>query len=508
MPPSGAATNADPSTTRMPSRIPSSCLLAQAIRPRSSSRGPARRRLRRRARPHTRARRSTQARRRRRSGSHAARRSISVRSTSPSKTGPRWSQLCQADDRRPGRAARGWPAPPRSRSCGRRRRAAGRARCAAASVWAMATLSVSRASSGRGGHRVAALDRERRAGGELAEVRAGRSARGRRRGRQPAAPRPRRARRRARPGCRRSRRRGRCPPRGSRSGIIGQRQKSSTGCRAGRSSGSAAPPARSPARRAGAGSACSADDLGAGAQRVADEHGRAAPARGRRGCRAPAGSAPSTGRSRRRRRGWDAPAAARPRSPPGTARASSGSRSRSPDSAWCSGGVPGGERQPGRVLEHLAVLEVLELRAADPHRRAHASPAARARARPCGGPACGSPRRSSRRRAPRRPSRRCSASSAATIALARSNSSACGVNAALIAAELLGVHRPLAVEAERPRLLGPRAEAVRVADRQIGPVDRLHAGSPGGHEHGLLRVQPQLRPSEPGGRPSEAARSA
>ena len=165
------------------------------------------------------------------------------------------------------------------------------------------------------------------------------------------------------------------------------------------------------------------------------------------------------------------------------------------------GGVSGRERHPGRVREHLAALEVLEPRAADPHGRAHASPAARPRATVWRASlrlasSIISPSSST---APL-PSARSAPSSAATIALARSNSSGLRRERRVDRGELVGVHRPLAVEAERARLLRPRAQAVRVADRQVGPVDRLQPGSAGGHEHGLLRVQPQLRP-----RPSRAA---
>ena len=156
-------------------------------------------------------------------------------------------------------------------------------------------------------------------------------------------------------------------------------------------------------------------------------------------------------------------------------------------------GVPGGERHAGRLVEHLPVREVLEPRTADLHRRAQQT-------------------------------RRAAAGHGLERLLAARLVDHLAVQlhraAALVARRLLQrgqdrprpfellrrrgeggvdhlqlarVHRPLAVVSERAHTLGPFAQAVLVADGEIGAVDRLESGRAGRHEHRVLGVEPQLR---------------
>ena len=146
MPPRGAATNADPSMIRMPSRIPAICPPPSRRRaPGSSSPVPAPARP---SPPRTAATRPrSDARPPPPSSGSTPSTAISVRRTSPSNTGARWSQPCQARIVAIAGIARVacaaaiaivWPPYTSRRPC----------ELPVASVWAMAAFSVSRASSG------------------------------------------------------------------------------------------------------------------------------------------------------------------------------------------------------------------------------------------------------------------------------------------------------------------------------------------------------------------------
>ena len=65
---------------------------------------------------------------------------------------------------------------------------------------------------------------------------------------------------------------------------------------------------------------------------------------------------------------------------------------------------------------------------------------------------------------------------------ARSNCSCVGREHLVEDRDLVGVQRPLAVVAERAGALAVVAEAVGVADVEVGPVDDLQAVGPPGHQ--------------------------
>ena len=307
----GAATNADPST--IAHAVQDACHASSSSprrrAPGSSSPVPVRGRLRPRA-PPTRAPCSAASPPPPSRGSIPSTRS-SVRSTSPSNTGREVVAALPRHDRRDAPGSPGWRVPRPRRSCARRRRAAGRASCRVASVCAIATFSVSRASSGCAGHGLAGLHDERLrrppsvlvmgAGRGLAQ---GREVPARRHGALD---------------------RGRVQrPRdvveavgvpGVRLGVAQRDHRAAPEVEQRLAVGVGGPdPQRhqSRGRPWPAPVLLQAHHLGAGAQRLARRTPAArARGRGRRGCRARAASGRWTGRWPRRRRGWGGRAAAR-----------------------------------------------------------------------------------------------------------------------------------------------------------------------------------------------------
>ena len=191
----------------------------------------------------------------------------------------------------------------------------------------------------------------------------------------------------------RSRRHGRSRPSGSRSGIIGQRQKSSTEppCCVGGLDPQRDQPGRGRARPAAI--LLQAHDLGAACAACRRRTPAArARARGRRGCRARAATAPvdcpiATSQTRL----GCASGAALPVTSRAQRRVEREPQPVARSIAWCSAAAPAVSVSARCVVEHLAALEVLEPRPSHAHGRrlepahrgAPSSPAARPRATTC-----------------------------------------------------------------------------------------------------------------------------